>query len=62
MFILLAEVLVNKGGYDENEVIGYINQIRQRETVEMPGVEDLLVRVLDCQKTDYLRLSNMKGV
>lgn len=41
VLLSLAEALVQKGGYDENEVIGYINQIRQRDDVMMPKVEDV---------------------
>ena len=41
VLLSLAEALVQKGGYDENEVIGLINRIRQRQDVMMPKVEDV---------------------
>lgn len=56
VLISLAEALVNKGGYDENEVIGYINQIRQRETVKMPRVEDVVGEGIGLSKDRLLEI------
>lgn len=39
VLLSLAEALVQKGGYDESEVIGLVNQVRQRADVNMPTVE-----------------------
>lgn len=41
VLLSLAEALVQKGGYDEAEVRGLINQVRQRSDVMMPKVEDV---------------------
>lgn len=39
VLLSLAEALVQKGSYDESEVIALINQVRQRADVNMPTVE-----------------------
>lgn len=41
VLLSLAEALIKKGNYNESEVIGYINQVRRRPSVEMPKVEDV---------------------
>ena len=41
VLLSLAEALVQKGGYDEAEILGLVNQIRQRGDVNMPKVEDV---------------------
>lgn len=41
VLLSLAEALVQKGGYDENEVIELINEVRQRADVNMPKVQNI---------------------
>lgn len=41
ILLMLAESLVEKGGYNYDEVVGLVNQIRQRGDVMMPKVEDV---------------------
>lgn len=41
ILLMRAEALVRSGSYDYNEVLGLINQIRQRPTVMMPKVEEV---------------------
>lgn len=41
VLLSLAEALVQKGGYDEAEVLSLINEVRQREDVKMPKVQDV---------------------
>lgn len=41
VLLSLAEALVQKGGYSETEVLSLINEVRQREDVNMPEVEDV---------------------
>ncbi len=41
VLISLAEAMVQKGNYSESEVIDLVNQIRQRNDVNMPKVEDV---------------------
>lgn len=41
VLLSLAEALVQKGGYDENEVLSLVDEVRQRADVKMPKVEDV---------------------
>lgn len=41
LLLMRAEALVRSGSYDYKEVLNLINQIRQRETVNMPTVESV---------------------
>ena len=41
ILLMRAEALVRTGNYDYDEVLGLINQIRQRPTVMMPIVQDV---------------------
>ncbi|WP_257668887.1 RagB/SusD family nutrient uptake outer membrane protein [Parapedobacter tibetensis] len=41
VLLMEAEALVEQGGYNEAEVYDLINQVRQRESVAMPKVEDV---------------------
>lgn len=41
VLLSLAEALVQSGSYDESEVRGLVDQVRQRESVNMPKVEDV---------------------
>lgn len=41
VLLSLAEALVQKGGYDDAEVRGLIDQVRQRGDVNMPKVEEV---------------------
>lgn len=40
VLLMCAEALVEAGGYDESEVFGLIDQVRQRPAVMMPKMED----------------------
>lgn len=41
VLLMRAEALVEAGGYNEAEVIGLINEVRQRASVNMPAVESV---------------------
>lgn len=41
VLLSLAEALVRNGGYDEQEVRGLVNKVRQRASVDMPTVEEV---------------------
>lgn len=41
VLLSLAEAMVQKGSYDEAQVLALINEVRQRADVDMPKVEDV---------------------
>ena len=55
-----AEALVRTGNYDYDEVLGLINQIRQRPTVMMPIVQDVEGKTKRLNSDELFEIINMK--